>query len=101
MSLFARYWTPGASEGAGAWHRDEIRDIHGSLSFHRRTCCGVSGAFTFDGQGVLEMSGPQTSEVGYGGAFFHAYNIVPTGPENVPSHVWQPATLYLGRVAQI
>ena len=85
----------------GAYHRDEIRDIYGAISLHRRTCCGVSGGFTLDGQGVLEISGPPTSEVGYGVAYFHAYNIVPTGPENVPSHVWQPVALYLGRAAQI
>ena len=24
-------------------------------------------------------------------------NAVPTGPQNVPQHIWQPVALYLGR----
>ncbi len=28
---------------------------------------------------------------------FDASRVVPTGPENVPQHIWQPVILYLGR----
>ena len=31
--------------------------------------------------------------------FFDSSRNTPTGPENVPPHVWQPAILYLGRPA--
>ena len=30
---------------------------------------------------------------------FDASYVVPTGPQNVPQHIWQPAILYLGRPA--
>ena len=30
---------------------------------------------------------------------FDASYVVPTGPQNVPQHIWQPAVLYLGRPA--
>lgn len=31
--------------------------------------------------------------------FFDSSRDTPTGPENVPPHVWQPVILYLGRPA--
>ena len=31
--------------------------------------------------------------------FLDSSRNTPTGPENVPPHVWQPAILYLGRPA--
>lgn len=87
---FFRNWALGADGAAGAWGRDEIRNINGEIpSFGNLG----SGAFT---------SGTKYSDAGgglYGVYFkrFNALNVVPTGPQNVPQHVWQPVALYLGR----
>ena len=91
---FFRNWAPGIDEGAGQWHRDEIRNITGTVD----TGTGIfdaTGAFS-----VVESGKEQTSAGSYNSDFkFDASFVVPTGPQNVPPHVWQPAILYLGRPA--
>ena len=91
---FFRNWTPGIDEGAGQWHRDEIRNITGTVD----TGTGIfdaTGAFS-----VVESGKEQTSAGSYNSDFkFDASFVVPTGPQNVPPHVWQPVILYLGRPA--
>ena len=96
--LFARYWTPGASEGAGAWHRDEIRNLTGNIGevLHSDAASGVMRE--------VQRYGDRTSQDGNWTSGFVAIDAslsVPTGPENVPRHVWQPVALYLGRSAEI
>ena len=91
---FFRNWAPGIDEGAGQWHRDEIRNITGTVD----TGTGIfdaTGAFS-----VVESGKEQTSAGSYNSDFkFDASFVVPTGPQNVPPHVWQPVILYLGRPA--
>lgn len=91
---FFRNWGPGGDEGAGQWHRDEIRNITGTVD----TGTGIfdaTGAFS-----VVESGKEHTSAGSYNSDFkFDASFVVPTGPQNVPQHVWQPAILYLGRPA--
>ena len=91
---FFRNWALGGDEGAGQWHRDEIRNITGTVD----TGTGIfdaTGAFS-----VVESGKEHTSAGSYNSDFkFDASFVVPTGPQNVPQHVWQPAILYLGRPA--
>lgn len=91
---FFRNWTPGIDEGAGQWHRDEIRNITGTVDTGTGIF-GATGAFS-----VVESGKEQTSAGSYNSDFkFDASFVVPTGPQNVPPHVWQPVILYLGRPA--
>lgn len=91
---FFRNWTPGIDEGAGQWHRDEIRNITGTVDTGTGIF-GATGAFS-----VVESGKEQTSVGSYNSDFkFDASFVVPTGPQNVPPHVWQPVILYLGRPA--
>lgn len=91
-----RNWTLGADRSAGAWGRDEIRNVTGSFS---AILCGettVSGALN------QVLGGGYTTASGSGGTKFRtlildAAQVVPTGPQNVPQHVWQPVVIYLGR----
>ena len=102
--LFARYWTPGAEEEAGAWHRDEIRNITGELgSCYCRTAADTNyvaptGAFNMT-ISLYKASLVSASSRGVYG--IDASLVVPTGEQNVPQHVWQPTALYLGSPAQI
>ena len=93
---FFRNWAPGGDEGAGQWHRDEIRNITGTVDTGTGIF-GATGAFS-----VVESGKEHTSTGSYNSDFkFDASFVVPTGPQNVPPHVWQPAILYLGRAAQV
>lgn len=95
---FFRNWGPGVGKDAGAWGEDAIRNITGQAS-------GANSVGPCaDGMGAIyrgEVQGNATYRNGsYGGyLMFDASRVVPTGPENVPPHVWQPAVLYLGRPA--
>lgn len=89
---FFRAWTLGQGADAGAWHRDEIRNIegifsggygYGSFTGPFRNI-GVSGSYSGD---TAPLSSVQ----------FNASNVVSTGPQNVPQHIWQPVIIYLGR----
>lgn len=94
---FFRNWGPEAEEAAGQWHRDEIRNATGTFP-GGYTAGNHSGAFTTGtaGYATFEGSGLKMEIVK-----FDLNATVPTGPENVPPHVWQPVCMYLGRPAQI
>ena len=89
---FFRAWTGGSRE-AGAWQSDAIRNITG------RPGITASDEFTW-GEGAFygvdyfagALSTVQTSHLIY----FDSSRVVPTGPENVPPHIWQPLIVYLG-----
>ena len=95
---FFRNWGQGVGKDAGAWGEDAIRNITGQAS-------GANSVGPcYSGEGAIyrgEVQGNATYRNGsYGGyLMFDASRVVPTGPENVPQHVWQPAVLYLGRPA--
>lgn len=94
-----RNWTPGADSQAGGWGRDEIRNITGDIGF--------THAGSRNGTGALKPSGGTQVFSHWDGSYlgsntslgFDASLSVPTGPQNVPQHIWQPAVLYLGRPA--
>ena len=92
-----RNWALGQGADAGAWGRDEIRNIYGVVGGVEYFGKVASGAFkiqsvtadTFGSQGMVRHEN--------GAASFDASRVVPTGPLNVPPHIWQPIILYLGR----
>lgn len=95
---FFRNWCFAGDTEAGAWEQDAIRNIIGtagqfkSISDQDR----FSGAFTR----LLSTGGSDDAHgTGPAALSFDASLVVPTGPQNVPQHVWQPAVLYLGRPA--
>lgn len=96
---FFRNWAPGADSQAGGWGRDEIRNITGNIGF--------THAGSRNGTGALKPSGGSQVFDHWDGSYlssntslgFDASLSIPTGPQNVPQHVWQPAVLYLGRPA--
>ena len=93
---FFRNWGPGSKEGAGQWHRDEIRNITGTVDTGTGVF-GATGAFS-----VVASPKENTVAGTHNSDFdFDASRVVPTGPQNVPQHIWQPAILYLGRPAQV
>lgn len=96
---FFRNWGPGDGSDAGEWHRDEIRDIQGTWG---------AGAYGGKGEstGCVYSRGVQFDHIGLPSGEDETYlmgikasKIVPTGPQNVPQHIRQPAVLYLGRSA--
>ena len=93
---FFRAWVLGASESAGSWGRDEIRNITGAVAeLFGQQDGGATGAMQIS---LLNNRAAVTgSGAGYGRVSFDASNGVPTGPLNVPPHVWQPVAIYLGR----
>ncbi|MBS5374274.1 hypothetical protein [Bilophila wadsworthia] len=90
---FFRAWTGGSIEDAGAWHSDETRNITGQFNTTDCAVGGASGAFVTSGTGTRA---PQTETVSNTIVTFDASRVVPTGPVNVPPHVWQPVAIYLG-----
>ena len=94
---FFRNWTQGKEQNAGVWGRDEIRNIHGSAGDYIWGAENFTGALSASkNQGVVVTTGGRSSYPRKN-IEFDAAKSVPTGPENVPPHVWQPAILYLGR----
>lgn len=90
---FFRAWALGADGMAGVWGRDEIRNITGQLGADSFNASN-SGAFSTSNGAQRTCSG------GTGNpdcTIFDASLVVPTGPMNVPPHIWQPIILYLGR----
>lgn len=102
---FFRNWAPGSEKGAGTWGRDEIRNITGgsNLGQERRDAVLTHGSTSTDGAlKYTQMNQSKVaggSGVGIGSLELDASLVVPTGPQNVPQHVWQPLCLYLGRPA--
>ena len=94
---FFRNWAPGADSQAGGWGRDEIRNITGNIGF--------AHAGSRNGTGALKPSGGSQVFDHWDGSYlssntslgFDASLSIPTGPQNVPQHVWQPLVIYLGR----
>ena len=92
-----RNWGPGADSQAGGWGRDEIRNITGNIGF--------THAGSRNGTGALKPSGGSQVFDHWDGSYlssntslgFDASLSIPTGPQNVPQHVWQPLVIYLGR----
>lgn len=80
---------------AGAWGEDAIRNITGQASGANSVgpCADGMGAIY---RGKVQGNATYRND-SYGGyLMFDASRVVPTGPENVPPHIWQPAILYLG-----
>ena len=94
---FFRNWGPGADSQAGVWGRDEIRNITGNI--------GLTHAGSRNGTGALKPSDGTQVFSHWDGSYlgsntslgFDASLSIPTGPQNVPQHVWQPLVIYLGR----
>ena len=96
--LFARYC---ADTNAGAYHRDEIRNIVGvHIASYGVTQNYSSGAFSAANPRASSMQGNAVAN-GAWDVSFDASRVVPTGPENVPAHYKQPVALYLGRAAKV
>ena len=91
-----RAWVLGQEREAGSWGRDEIRNITGAVAeLFGQQDGGATGAMQIS---LLNNRTAATgSGAGYGRVSFDASNGVPTGPLNVPPHVWQPVAIYLGR----
>ena len=105
---FFRNWAQGADNPAGCWASDAMRALTGMASFARGS--GGGSILMDDTEGVfhVDRNGPSTQA--YTGSsnkfqlsrlFFDSSRSTPTGPENVPPHIWQPVILYLGRPAQV
>ena len=93
---FFRNWALGTGGEAGSWGRDEIRNIVGSIAPWSAEN-NASGAFSVGDTRTSRPNGTGTP-----GSINTLYNfdaslVVPTGPMNVPPHIWQPIILYLGR----
>ena len=98
-----RNWVLGQSADAGAWGRDEIRNAEGH--FVVLPMSGSTG-YNFYGDGLWKTDTSKTTVVASSGNVppgnyllpkFAFSNAVPTGPMNVPPHIWQPIIIYLGR----
>ena len=85
-----------------------MRALTGMASFARGEGGGSIIMDATEGVFRVDRNGPSTQA--YMGSsnkfplsrlFFDSSRDTPTGPENVPPHVWQPVILYLGRAAQV
>lgn len=103
---FFRNWAPEGDNPAGGWASDAMRALTGMASFARGS--GGGSILMDDAEGVFHVDRNGISIQAYTGSsinfplsrlFFDSSRNTPTGPENVPPHVWQPAILYLGRPA--
>ena len=103
---FFRNWAQGGDNPAGSWASDAMRALTGMASFARGS--GGGSILMDDAEGVFHVDRNGISIQAYTGSstnfplsrlFFDSSRNTPTGPENVPPHVWQPAILYLGRPA--
>ena len=98
---FFRNWGQGESKNAGGWGRDEIRNITGTVSLAYGQQSSVDTGALGSEFPANRAANNSPSGAGYGVISFDASRVVPTGPENVPPHIWQPVILYLGRPAQV
>ena len=105
---FFRNWGPGGDNPAGSWASDAMRALTGMASFARGEGGGAVIMDATEGVFRVDRNGPSTQAYTGSGnkfplsrLFFDSSQGSPTGPENVPPHVWQPAILYLGRAAQV
>ena len=99
---FFRNWVLGQSADAGAWGRDEIRNITGAIGKEIRddtTNLGVfskSKASSITGMTLVTSGSGTAAALSHSVSTFATSNMVPTGPQNVPQHIWQPTIIYLG-----
>ena len=105
---FFRNWGQGGDNPAGGWASDAMRALTGMASFARGS--GGGSILMDDAEGVFHVDRNGISIQAYTGSstnfplsrlFFDSSRNTPTGPENVPPHIWQPVILYLGRPAQV
>ena len=105
---FFRNWGPEGDNPAGGWASDAMRALTGMASFARGS--GGGAILMDDAEGVFHVDRNGISIQAYTGSsnyfplsrlFFDSSRDTPTGPENVPPHIWQPVILYLGRPAQV
>ena len=105
---FFRNWGPEGDNPAGGWASDAMRALTGMASFARGS--GGGSILMDDAEGVFHVDRNGISIQAYTGSstnfplsrlFFDSSRDTPTGPENVPPHIWQPVILYLGRPAQV
>ena len=98
-----RNWALGADGAAGAWGRDECRNAEGHFGVFPDG--SVIQGYHHTGDGVWAPDNSKKVTVGYNANFpsgqnpcprFSLSNVVPTGPMNVPPHIWQPIIFYLG-----
>jgi len=91
---FTCSWVPNSEKDAGAWGRDEIRNITGHIGViaHGGGTEAFYGIQYTNSSIASTYSGGFTSYLNY----MDASRIVPTGPRNVPQHIWQPYVIYLG-----
>lgn len=98
---FFRNWALGGDGSAGAWGRDEIRNITGSFGIDYSASparFAATGAFSDNYYTQASAKGVSHDSDNQDGIIrFSAASVVPTGPKNVPEHIWQPIILYLGR----
>ena len=92
---FFRAWVLGADRSAGAWGSDAVRNVVGKIGAipYGVSIAGTSDAFYENGTALGWQGGPY----GFQGVYMDISRAVPTGPMNVPPHIWQPIILYLGR----
>ena len=90
-----RAWVHGADRSAGAWGSDAVRNVVGKIGAipYGVSIAGTSDAFYENGTALGWQGGPY----GFQGVYMDISRAVPTGPQNVPPHNWQPVILYLGR----
>ena len=93
----------GTGREAGSWGRDEIRNAEGHFAVLPMP---GSAGYNFYGDGLWKTDTSKTTVVASSGSVppgnyllpkFAFSNAVPTGPMNVPPHIWQPIIIYLGR----
>ena len=92
-----RGWTGVTSEKVGSWQTDTGRALTGKIDLD--ICSYVwESSGVLSGLGASDGINPQQGAMnGQQTAFdFDASRVVPTGPVNVPPHVWQPVAIYLG-----
>ena len=93
---------PGQAKEAGAWWRDEIRNLQGNISIggagnQNSLIGGCSGVFSVENQTVAGVLDPDTNgAIRYTRIIMNASTVVPTGLQNVPQHIWQPFVIYIG-----
>lgn len=91
---FLQNWVLGAEGTAGAWGSDAVRNIVGKIGAipYGVDIAGTSGVFYENGTAF----GWQGGGYGFKGVYIDISRDVPTGPRNVPPHIWQPVVIYLG-----
>ena len=95
---FFRNWVLGMGQ-AGAWGRDEIRNIVGKVGLIDLNPNAPTSFSTAPFTTTTVSYGPDTGYNPGQGAIcdMDISRSAPTGPQNVPQHIWQPIILYLGR----